>query len=255
MNLPAVPEQQSTAVSTYLPPISGESLVEMQKSMESFDNVQLPVIRGMKDGHFEFPGDESPQKEFVGTILFTKKTNVYFEGKYKAGEKTIPRCFAPDGMIPTAEDPISPTCEECPMNKFEFKDPNNPKKVTGPKPCKNTRPLFILTEGGIMPWILRTPPSSLKLVADYCTGLLAMGRMYKNVKTRFSLFKAKPADTHWSLKLTMVGKLTAEEQDTVKKLERLWISTMSEMVIDVGEEDEGTVSNEPKATEEPSRDF
>jgi hypothetical protein len=206
-----------------------ERMEEAVEALSSFDDIKLPIIRLTNDG-FELREGEEPINEFTGIIVYTKQSNVFFEGKYKPGENKLPRCASFDGRLPNVDDPISTDCASCPYNQFDS-DPAG----GGGKRCKNTRPTFILVDNpdvpdslSIMPKVLRISPTSLALVRNYITNLAADYNSFFSVRTRFSVFKKDDAQPYYNIKFNVVKRLNAQEKANVELVRSKWLTYMQQ---------------------------
>lgn len=219
--LPAVAEAPRGLTRVAADPELKERIQEAVETLSQFDDMKLPVIRMTDDGFELYEGME-PVESFTGILIATKRANVYFEGRYKPGTKTPPRCSSPDGITPDTLNPISPTCKECPMNQFGSDGEA--------KPCKNTRPMFILVDNPdseglpIIPKVLRISPTSLKAAQTYGVNLAAdFGALY-SVRTRFLIWKKEESQKYFNIKFGVAGKVTPQEKANAKAITDQWMN-------------------------------
>jgi len=206
-----------------------ERMAEAKETLESFSDLKLPKI-GFKDG-FTLAEGEEPRESFTGIIVFTKETNVYYKGRYKAGQTEQPDCFSPDGRKPSTPKPQHPDCKTCPHNQF------GSAKDSDGKACKNTRPVYFLVEGGIIPKVLRIPPTSLGAVKQYMLNVAADFGSYMAVKTKVSIYKKADDQTHWNMKFEPAGKVSEQEKTDVKAIRETWLNLMKEQAfVDIAED-------------------
>lgn len=201
---------------------------DMLESLESFENVQLPMIR-FKEG-FAMSEGEDDIDTFEGVIIYTKEMNAYYKDRFKPGEKKRPDCLAPDGKTPVSLDPKVPpqakSCSVCKLNQF-----GSAKEGDG-KACKNVRPVYVLVrnpetgEFGVIPKMLRVPPTSLVLVKSYIMNLAADHGAYHAVLTRFSVFKRSENQTHYNIKFGYAGKLDPQAKADVAFIRSGWIDRL-----------------------------
>lgn len=209
-----------------------ERCTEAVESLAGFANMTLPGIK-FKDG-FTMGQDQEDVESFEGIIVYTKESNVYYKDRFKAGEKRVPDCLSPDGKTPLARNgkdgktpPQASSCAVCPKNQYG-------SSPTGDgKACKNTRPVFVLVTGddgtfGVIPKVLRVPPTSLGLIKGHIMTLAADFGAYYSVKTRFTVFKRSEDQTHNNIKFTVSGRLTAQEKTDVRFVRDQWLKLMSE---------------------------
>lgn len=182
-----------------------ERINELREALESFDNLRLPVIKFGKEG-FQFLEGEEPQEEFSGVMIFTKKSNVYYEKSFKAGQNLPPDCFSTDGVTPddSLESPKASKCADCPMNQFG-------SSPTGEgKACKNTRPTFFLVGGSLLPMALRIPPTSLKNIQKYVMSVASRYGSYYAVRTKVMTYKEQQEQEYLHIKFAVDGRVPAE---------------------------------------------
>lgn len=229
----AAPKAESAqlAVKTAPPPPRPEiveRVTEALESLESFHNIQLPLIR-FKEGFTLAEGDDEVEN-FEAVIVYTKESNVFYKGRYKAGSKELPDCFSPDGRVPVSNDPkkpvVSPTCAECPNNQFG-------SGVDGGKACKNTRPVFLLVknqegEFAVIPKVLRVPPTSLGVIKQYMMGIAADFGSYSSVLTKLSLFKRNEEQAYYNIRFSVAGRLTKEQKADVAFIRQGWLKQMQQ---------------------------
>jgi len=215
-----------------------ERLLETVDSLNTFTDIKLPIIK-LKNGVGFFPRDGEPVETFTGTIIYTKQSNAYFEGRYKEGDTSPPRCFSSNGNVPDGKDPISPNCPACPKNQF-----GSAKDGGEGKACKNTRPTFILVDNpdnpdslSIIPKVLRISPTSLGLVREYITGVTADYDSYANVKTKFTVFKKQESQAYWNIKFSVAKKLNPQEKANVVAVRTKWLPYMQSGFFSVDEMD------------------
>lgn len=221
-----------------------ERISEVAETLESLGtNIYLPIVHFKDD--FRLSEDDDPCDMFDGVLIFTKESNIYYEGRYKAGDKAPPRCFAPDGRVPTSADPVHPNCAECPKNQWG----------SGPegqgKACKNTRPLFILTftpEGtlSLIPKVLRVPPTSLPIAKAYLLRLAADYGSYYSVRTTFEVFKKSESQTYHNIKFRVAGRLDKQEKSDVKFVRNELLPIMQRGNFGIDEETAAGPSSSPK---------
>jgi len=182
-----------------------DRIEELRESLESFDNLRLPVIKITKDG-FVFLEGEEPVDSFTGVMIFTKQSNVYYQKAYRSGNSAPPDCYSSDGRIPDAdvEKPQHTNCKSCPYNQFGS-SPNGEGKA-----CKNTRPTFFLVGGSLLPMVLRIPPTSLKNIQKYVMSVASRHGSYFAVRTVVSTYKEQQEQEYLHIKFAVDGKVPLE---------------------------------------------
>lgn len=226
-----------------------ERLQEALESLESFASAALPKIH-FKEG-FKMSDDDDAVESFEGIIIHTTEMNAFYPERYKPGEKKLPTCFAPDGKIPITDKPQSPTCASCPKNQF-----GSAKEGAG-KACKNVRPLYILVynpetqDYGVIPRMLRIPPTSLGIVKNYVMNLAAdYGSMY-GVRTKFEVYKKSDSQTHYNIRFATVSRLTPAEKANAQFIRQGWMPRLKDTTVVMDEEphDEPVAAPVPAAAD------
>lgn len=231
-----------------------EKLLDARESLETLDSIKFPVIR-FKDGKFILNEGEEPVESFMCTIVYTKQSNVYYKGRYDATKVAAPDCYSSDGKTPEVEFPVSANCRTCPLNQY-----NSAKDGGKGKACKNTRPLFVLVGDSILPRILRVPPTSLKMIESYITGVTADHGSYANVTTKISAFKKDTSQTYYNIKLQKCqGAFTAQLKEDNRAVRDLWIDMMKNVdvaqTIDDDDAMDAEVAHAPEQGQPAGRSF
>lgn len=225
-----------------------ERVNEMMETLGTFHNIQLPLVR-FKEG-FTLAEGEDEVEDFEAVIVYTKESNVYYKGRYKAGSKEQPDCFSPDGRVPISNDPTKPvqaaTCAVCPHNVFGSGTDGNGKA------CKNTRPVFLLpknTEGefSVVPKVLRVPPTSLGIIKQFMLGVAADYGSYSSVRTKLSLFKKSEDQAYYNIRFSVAGRLTKEEKADVAFIRQGWLKQMQQGNFGVDEDEINVTATAPTA--------
>lgn len=257
----AEPETQAIAVKPQAglatkPPAS-EDVIERVKdaieALESFSSISLPMIR-FKEGFTLSEGEEEIEG-FEGVIIYTKESNVYYKKAYRPGEKALPDCYSPDGKFPTSETPQATSCAACKHNQFG-------SSPTGDgKACKNVRPIYVLVrnpetgEFGIIPKMLRVPPTSLVLIKAYIMNLATDYGSYYAVRTKFSVFQRSENQTHYNIKFSTAGRLTGEERANINFIRDKWMDMMRAAQVDLPGDEEKTAQAPTAAPEGATPSF
>ncbi len=155
---------------------------------------------------FEVPsriGDDVATKRLEGVILFDTKARAYWENPYSGGSEP-PSCSSNDGEhaepreteeggapnIPATEDPDTGKllCHTCRFNEYGTATREGGGKGKG-KACRETRQVFLLTPGRMLPTVLVLPPTSIRPFSGYLLGLADEGVNWRNVVTAVTLIK------------------------------------------------------------------
>lgn len=195
-SLPSMPTGTSPEVSMML--------ADAFESLESFEGIGLSTLRFTNEG-FHIVDGEPPVDSFEGILIYTKESNVFYEKTYKPGQNLPPDCASPDGKVPTSGENIqAKECKTCPQNQF------GSSRTGDGKACKNTRPTFFLVGGGVIPQVLRVPPTSLKYIRKYIMNVATNYGSYFAVKTRVSIFKEEEGQTYSNIKFQVAGPVKQE---------------------------------------------
>ena len=153
----------------------------------------LPVITIMRESaQFEMP-DGRYEKEFTGHVLHWHNANQYYSAAYGEGDSPVPDCCSSDGIKPDGGQFMQEgPCHGCDLNKFKSAADG------GGKACQNTLRLYVLTDGEVIPSLLKAPPTSLGkkdalmrwLTSAANTAARAgAGTNYQPIQVKFSLRK------------------------------------------------------------------
>jgi hypothetical protein len=212
-----------------------QRMKEAAEALESFQGeLRLPVIR-FKEG-FTFNEGEEPVESFDGVIVHTKQTNIFYSDRYKPGSAAPPTCFSLDGVTPNHPTPVAPKCATCPKNQW------GSAGDSAGKACKNTRPIFIITPGAVIPRVLRVPPTSLPIIKNFVLNAVTDHGSWMNVLTRFSVFKKQESQTHWNIRAEVVRRLDPKEKVEMQLLRHTHLQLMQEINVGLSEEEEAAAA-------------
>lgn len=190
-----------------------ELMAESFAPDESLGVTDLPRIRVPAGGgqNWELP-DGSAARQFDAIIVHRQITRSYWSSQY-SGENTPPDCSSEDGVIGVGTP--GGECAKCPLSQFGSDGKNG-------QACKRINRLFLLFDGGIMPVVLNVPPSSGKYVLQYLVSLATSGIGYWQVKTRFTLAKAKSSTgiEYSIVQFQRAGELSAIDAENVEVMRR-----------------------------------
>jgi len=170
--------------------------------LSEYDLQRIKMPSGAS-GTFTIPtlDGEDYVKEIVGTIIFQKNQNAYWDAPFD-GSKNPPTCSAKDGIIgvgiPGGE------CAKCVFNQFGS-DMDGKGKA-----CKNLKTLFVICKDNMLPFVISLPPTSLGNAKSYLLKLAGQGKSYWKVSTKITLEKSKSAGgiDYMKAKLTFVEVLS-----------------------------------------------
>jgi hypothetical protein len=206
-----------------------------ENASEQLNGIELvyPQLKIPAGGNTFWEVDEEPVKELLGVIVYHKPIHVYFESEFD-GSAIPPRCSSIDGVSgkwtldvgPNFFEDGADAAENAPADDYEIRDcaacPYNVfgSAKNGGKACKEKHQLYILTSGGLVPYSLLLPVSSVGVLNAYATKLYSKGRFLNGVITAFTLEKAtnKTNIVYSKLVLKAVRDLTPEESEAIAKI-------------------------------------
>lgn len=190
-------------------------------------------------------------KTIEGVIIAWGTTRRYWAVSLDdVDETTPPDCASTDGITGLGQfgvgSSMHPTgdCLTCPMAQYGSGSDDGNKK--GPQACSEGKILFILREGDIIPVTVTCPPTSIRPLRDYLTGLVKALKPVSGVVTRLELEKAEKNGKKWSIvKPTLVGTLdpevTAKAREMGASVKNDYLTRMAEMRASALEEDSEVV--------------
>lgn len=211
--------------------LGGESL-----SVADFSRIKVPSGGATRWTIESAAGCESVEA-LEGVILHTTRRRAYWSNPNPT--QAPPDCSSVD-MITGHGNPGG-LCENCPHNEFgSAKDGNGRGKA-----CKETRLLFILRKGDVLPVVIAAPPASLKDMKKYLIDLSQIGLPYFGAVTQLTLSPEKNSDgiAFAKIKPKMVGKLDEASRATIHGLIKQYAATFEQVSAQFDEvDDEDTQS-------------
>ena len=149
-------------------------------SQFDLDSVKVPAGGGTA---WEVPSLEGLQNvnALEGIIIHWHDTRGYWKGEY-AGGSDPPQCSSQD--CKTGEGDPGGDCASCPYSKF-----GSAVKGEG-QACKQSRSLYLVRPGDILPIVVVLPPTSILPMRKYFLRLLSAAAPTYAVVTRLTLGKA-----------------------------------------------------------------
>jgi hypothetical protein len=179
--------------------------------------LSYPVLKIVHQGNasFAYPEESGlpPVREFVGVIVHIDPARVWWKKSFsESGGGAMPDCFSRDLLRPdpACEDPVSKTCAACPNNQWGS-DVKPDGSLGKGKACRETRRVFVIPSGHVVPYVMLLTPSNLKPLSKYLTSLgdakVARPQM---VATKFKSMNVPNADgvKYTEVAFEMVGKLS-----------------------------------------------
>lgn len=151
--------------------VVGESQFSKAELEEDMDGLQLGFQRvKIPSGgqiQFELPSDDPDNPDYSkyleGIIVHSHNANAYWEGGKNDNENVPPSCQSMDGKL--GYGCPGGICADCAFNRYGS-DPD-PKGTGKGKACKNTRVLYLLRSGDVMPIQLTLSPTSIRPYTDF----------------------------------------------------------------------------------------
>ena len=176
----------------------------------SLERVTLPAGGGLSFTLPTLEGEEDV-RSFEGVILLHTAQRNFWTRPYN-GEDTLPDCSSVDGITGVG-DPGG-ECHFCPLNAW-----GSHPSGTSAKACKETRTLYLLRPGELLPITLSVPPSSLGAFAHFVQRLSRAALRYSVVRTRFALERTKSGGGIEYARLSLSLAEVLEEREALWMLE------------------------------------
>lgn len=112
--------------------------------------------------------DDDPEivKSIEGVIVHSHKTNAYWAEAMDAGSGVLPDCQSKDGVTGyDSQTNSAHDCASCPLNKFGSDGGRG-------KACKNSRVVYLLRDGDILPIRVMLAPTGNKPYDKYIESLM-----------------------------------------------------------------------------------
>jgi len=148
----------------------------------SLERVTIPAGGGLSFTLPTLEGEEDLRSFETVILLYTAQRN--FWSKPYTGEDTLPDCSSVDGLTGVG-DPGG-ECHFCPLNAW-----GSHPSGTSAKACKETRTLYLLRPGELLPITLSVPPWSLSGFNGYVQRLSRAALRYSAARTRFALERTR----------------------------------------------------------------
>lgn len=211
-----VATKEAAEISLPITQYSGEDLQEIiSENMggEDFtpfdlDRITMPAGGGTTWEVPTLDGESGAVKDLRGVIVYAKTTRSYWSSDEV--DSTPPDCASVDGIIGSG-DPGG-LCSNCPNSQFG-------SGKNGSKACKETKAVFLLMEGNMLPVVVQVPPTSLKLFKKYMSRLTNGAEPYYTVITSMTLTKTKSNSgyPHSVIQFNKAGSLSPELKEAVKQ--------------------------------------
>lgn len=205
------------------------------------DAFQLPRLKVPSGGGLAWtvPTEDGPKPEAVvsGVIIHHRTWRTYWAGKFEdSAGGTPPDCSSKDGKIGSGLPGGS--CLVCPLNEWGSADVADDTKKG--KACKESRAVFFLQDGDMLPTLLLLPPMSIKPFKDYLMLITTkMQKPFWQVKTKFALAQDKNAANITYSRATPMydGALAPDDVLSVRLLKETIVPMLDSYVVSVERSD------------------
>lgn len=155
-------------------------------SPTDFTRIKVPAGGGTTWAIPTIDGEEESAKSIEGIIVYIARRRAYWESNNPTGEP--PQCASTDCLTGVGK-PGGP-CEDCSFNLFGSAHRQDGTAGRG-KACKESKLLFILRAGQVLPDVVVVPPGSLRAMKNY---QVKLGMPYWSLVTRLVLEKTQNKD-------------------------------------------------------------
>lgn len=185
--------------------------------------VTVPLGGGLA---FNVMTPEGPTSEqtLTGIILLALEGKALFLKSLEEAPNSPPACYSNDGITgfgdPFEMGEVSERqCATCPKNQFGSATRGSGKG----KACKDTRPIYLLEQGSVLPTIVQVPPTSLKHLQKYMGTLCKGGIPYFGVIVEIGLAQEQtPPPMHSVLTFKSVSMIPKEQRGAVKEFRAIF---------------------------------
>ena len=163
----------------------------------------------------DFNDDEIMVPALYGVVIHQATSRAYWQGEF-SGVGSLPACFSGDGV--NGEGFPAGLCASCDHNQFGSKGRG--------KACKETKELFILQSGKLLPTVLSVPPSSIKPWSNFVVKISLQGVELSSAVISFELVPERSIDgvKYSQLKPTLVGALSEEQRIQTKNFKNAFLA-------------------------------
>ena len=176
------------------------------------DRVKMPTAGGRIWMIPGLNGDED-SKTIEGVIVAWREPRTYWkEALDVSGGGAPPDCSAADG-IHGVGDPGG-NCGACPL--AQFGSAMRDGKPSGGQACKQTRLLFMVRTGDLIPLVVTAPPTSLRGLRRYFLRLASREIPYYGLTTRLELEQDKSKDGFTYSKIAPIAGELLSDEDRVR---------------------------------------
>lgn len=178
-------------------------------------------------------------REIQGVAIYFRDMRAWWQVSYdeKAGSGSPPDCQSQDNIrgIGTfgAGSAGNPTglCSNCPKAQWKSDRKGGPGQD-----CNQVRVLFLVPPEGLLPMVVRIPPTSVRECRKFFVELASKGVPYWSVISRLSLFKDKNAAGITYSKIRFNGqRLSTEARERMRGIQQSMRAVLDNITIDVSD--------------------
>lgn len=191
------------------------------------------------------PGEDDAvvATELSAVIIANHLTNVLWLHKFGSVDDKTPDCVSFDGIEGTERETGEiHKCELCPYNKYGSADGGQGRG----KACKNTRRLYLMRPGDVLPIVLTLPSTALSTFDKYRVKLIYGKKQLHSVMTKITLKNATNKDgiTYSTPIFEPVGVLPPEEAQRVREYATGFMGAMKHTVYDESAAERGVSTSQ-----------
>lgn len=197
--------------------------------MTDLTKVTVPTGGGLAFNVITPEGPDSV-KTLTGIIILAPRGKVYFPKSMDEAPNSPPACYSNDA-VEGLGDPFETgatgkyNCTVCPKNTFGTAVPRPGQTEAKGKACKDTRPIYLLEAGNVLPTIVQVPPTSLKHLAKHMSRLSTLGIVYYGVVVEIGLaVEDQPAPKHSVLTFKVTADIPKPQRAAVKEFRAIFES-------------------------------
>jgi hypothetical protein len=211
--------------------VINENLNGVQLSTFGLDRARVPS-GGMTVWTVPSLEGEDTTKVIEGVIIYQRPNRSYWAIPFAEKDRNSPPSCHSDDLITGVGEPGG-LCKDCPYNQFG----SDPRGVG--KSCRETRLLFVLRQGEILPLLVVAPVMSVKPIVEYMKRLTSKAQLYYSVITRFELEKVRSSGNidYAKIKVSTAQRLNSEDTARMKA----FAEAIRPYLMDVGLEQEDVI--------------
>ena len=223
--LVALSPEQYPALMPEAPVIIRENLAGEEVSPQDLTRIRIPA-GGATAWTVPTADGEQSFKEIEGVIVHIGRRRAYWSDPNPTGQ--MPDCTSND-CIRGAGNPGG-ACAHCPLNVFGSARKPDGSPARG-KACKESKLIFMLREGSLLPHVVVLSPASIRPMTRY---QLNLGLPFWSVVTKLELGRTKNRDgiAYAEVRATKTGILPKETAQQVlayaQQLQAVFASTTME---------------------------